>query len=541
MEYPYIVILFYIIDLSNIILNSIIVYSLRKLKKTNIISYWLLYCLSISDIFVGISSLIPHTLYVTLDPSSLDEKTLILPALPLYFFIHNSGILIFVVAIDRSIRLRYLHKYNTIMTWRKAYILVSSCCISAALLAVAITVQLMNSGSLAYILSVTRPSLFILFIIIISISYILIYVSIRKRVWNQDSKKTNAQMKRRCKVKSNQIACDDEEQDKDKKHGRLDGSDSGKNEMNESCHKDEQSFKGFDATEKKSENVIAYTDSCGKISNFTDLPASKNTSGEGYGDKMLHLLNVTQENQRLQTFNFKSGNQKSNLNGIECNVIAKVHHWDGESGMEESHKTSGTNKALHDILTPGRVQQSAGYTSIVDTKSVSKCKLVNSNRDAEGLTMQRIIAVRPLEKSMQEQALGLSKKDENRKNQTVGDFQSCSNLAEQNQDSQKTPKGEDFGKNGLKTRGMFTKLEKSLWKSTLFILFSLLISYLPVLIFSITKGISGTKDRKTSLILLSLTLANSSLNAIILLILSRELNKYVRNLIYRIFNRFCYQ
>ena len=117
-----------LIDISNIILNWIIVHALRKLKKTNIISQWFILCLSTSDIFIGIIGFLSHIyglILCFLDSSGNQnyiKKFLLLLIILLEQF---SAIQIFIIAIDRCLRMKYRSRYNILMTKNKARILVA--------------------------------------------------------------------------------------------------------------------------------------------------------------------------------------------------------------------------------------------------------------------------------------------------------------------------------------------------------------------------------------------------------------------------------
>ena len=109
------------IDTSNVFVNIFIIYGLQKLKKLSNISFWLIYWLSISDLFVGLSGF-------TLDISYVSCLTRLNCYWLRYFFevraffLGYSVRLTIIIAIDRSIRMKYLLKYNSIMTKTKANI-----------------------------------------------------------------------------------------------------------------------------------------------------------------------------------------------------------------------------------------------------------------------------------------------------------------------------------------------------------------------------------------------------------------------------------
>ena len=110
------------IDISNVFTNIFIIYALRKLKKLSNISFWLLYWLSISDLVIGLSGF-------TLDISYVSCLTRLncywipyIYAVRSYFTGYSARLTI-VIAVDRSIRMTSLYNYNSIMTKRKANIM----------------------------------------------------------------------------------------------------------------------------------------------------------------------------------------------------------------------------------------------------------------------------------------------------------------------------------------------------------------------------------------------------------------------------------
>ena len=109
------------IDISNIFMNIFIVYALRKLKKLSNTSFWFIYCLSISDCCVGLSGLAYDIYYAYCRPRGNCSWIPYTSAVRT-FFLGYSGRLTTIIAIDRSIRMKYLYKYNNIMTRTKVYL-----------------------------------------------------------------------------------------------------------------------------------------------------------------------------------------------------------------------------------------------------------------------------------------------------------------------------------------------------------------------------------------------------------------------------------
>ena len=102
-------------------MNIFIIYALRKLKKLDNISFLFLYWLSISDLFLGLSGFALDINFVSCLSRFNCHWLPYIYAVRSYF-IGYSARLTTIIAIDRSIRMKWLHKYNTIMTKTKANI-----------------------------------------------------------------------------------------------------------------------------------------------------------------------------------------------------------------------------------------------------------------------------------------------------------------------------------------------------------------------------------------------------------------------------------
>ena len=115
------------LDISAIFINGIIAYVLKKHKKKSTVSFWFIYCLSISDVFVGAVSLVYHLSVILL---LLDFTQTALRLLrPISgavsgFFMAFSGRLIVIISVDRCIHMKYHLKYRTLMTLFKARLII---------------------------------------------------------------------------------------------------------------------------------------------------------------------------------------------------------------------------------------------------------------------------------------------------------------------------------------------------------------------------------------------------------------------------------
>ena len=119
----------FLLDVSAILLNVIVAYVLKKYKKIRIITFWFIYCLSISDALVGLTGLVYHSLLIKrrLD-SGKSSRSLTATSVTLHHsFCETSGQLILIIAIDRYIHMKYLRKYCTIVTKSRARVGVLFC------------------------------------------------------------------------------------------------------------------------------------------------------------------------------------------------------------------------------------------------------------------------------------------------------------------------------------------------------------------------------------------------------------------------------
>ena len=111
------------LDASAVLLNGLIAYVLKKHKKTRFVPFWIIYCLSISDLMVGVTGLVYHTLLLVpfVDPTRTSSSSVLRVLVQLQnFYIAISGHQILAIAIDRCIHMRYFKKYDMIMTHSRA-------------------------------------------------------------------------------------------------------------------------------------------------------------------------------------------------------------------------------------------------------------------------------------------------------------------------------------------------------------------------------------------------------------------------------------
>ena len=102
-------------------MNIFIIYALRKLNKLSNISFWLLYWLSISDLFIGLSGFTLDISFISCLSRFNCYWVPYIYAVRSYFTGYSARLTI-IIAVDRSIRMISLYNYNNIMTKRKANI-----------------------------------------------------------------------------------------------------------------------------------------------------------------------------------------------------------------------------------------------------------------------------------------------------------------------------------------------------------------------------------------------------------------------------------
>ena len=119
-----------LLDISAILLNGLLAYLIKKLKKTSFIPFWFIYCLSACDIMVGITGLVFH---LSLPKWSLDSEDLSWNSTAAFkfhhYFMQTSGQLIIIIAFDRYMNMKYLKKYSRLMSKSKAWFIIVFCII----------------------------------------------------------------------------------------------------------------------------------------------------------------------------------------------------------------------------------------------------------------------------------------------------------------------------------------------------------------------------------------------------------------------------
>lgn len=165
------------IGVSNIAINGFLIHALRKLKLIKTTSYRLMMYLCISDVSIGVLQLglqmVPFSSRATRDILNIIMQFIIYQISPF------SALMIALIALDRYIHMKYLMRYNTIMTQAK--------CKKLVLLNIIVnfcSATLMTFSSLFrfyYIYHTIFTAVYMLVILLTCIIYIATYKAIRNR------------------------------------------------------------------------------------------------------------------------------------------------------------------------------------------------------------------------------------------------------------------------------------------------------------------------------------------------------------------------
>lgn len=135
-----------LIALSNIIINSFLLYSLNKLKKTSTISFMFVRCLSASDMIVGLGQIVYLICRSMIGSFTQETLSAVNYTVQTIFYVTSpfSGGMILIIAADRYIHMKYLTKYNVIMTRNRALSLIFANFIFQLTTAVSLLLASMN-------------------------------------------------------------------------------------------------------------------------------------------------------------------------------------------------------------------------------------------------------------------------------------------------------------------------------------------------------------------------------------------------------------
>ena len=181
----------YLLSLSNILLNLFLIYALRQRKKLKVTSYWLIFCLSSSDVFFGISSAVNQSLWPTTKKKCWENDVCFAIDGCEFFFSNFSATFLLIIAIDRFIHMKYPLRYQSIMTKNRAILLF---CFNAIFtFHIVVTIIFLPKYQRQFLLKhlrsyqIYRAVLSIVYVLIVlSVCglYITTYSSITRRVYN---------------------------------------------------------------------------------------------------------------------------------------------------------------------------------------------------------------------------------------------------------------------------------------------------------------------------------------------------------------------
>ena len=166
--------------ISNVVLNLFLCYALRETKQLHKFSNKFFFCLSISDTFIALTtqSLVAYLLLS--DPSGSKchvERSSLFFSFSLNQF---SGDMILIVALDRYLHMKYLHKYPIKMTTKRGIVLVSlNVVFSIFMGTTAVFVSVFKGFYIWHLIFVILDTLVIITIIIL---YIRMYFNVKKMV-----------------------------------------------------------------------------------------------------------------------------------------------------------------------------------------------------------------------------------------------------------------------------------------------------------------------------------------------------------------------
>lgn len=166
-------ILAYFLHTMAIITNTCLIFSLCKLKKIRVISFRLVFYLSLSDVFSAIFGIALDSVTISANGSKSVNDTLRLITVFHTFFMNFSLILILVIAVDRFIHMKYLINYPRIMTRKKAVVAV----VLSAIFTMHTVIVAVILPYYYRVLIIRHYDAYITYRVILSIFYILLVLS----------------------------------------------------------------------------------------------------------------------------------------------------------------------------------------------------------------------------------------------------------------------------------------------------------------------------------------------------------------------------
>ena len=169
------------LDILAINVNGLLAYVLQKHRKTRILTFWFIYCLSISDVMVGITGLIDHALQLDLlleiekVPWNILHK--LFGEMHGYFLL-TSWMVILIIAVDRCFHMNYPHNYDMIMTKFRARAIMICNIIFCVILELPL---LLTSGAAKTWFLFSRYVFYAVGLFLIFALYLLLYFSIKRQ------------------------------------------------------------------------------------------------------------------------------------------------------------------------------------------------------------------------------------------------------------------------------------------------------------------------------------------------------------------------
>ena len=168
-----------LVGVSNMFLNSFLIYAVLKLERPLNISYQFIVCLSISDLFVGLLCQSLFGIVLLLEHEIANCTWEIATQCIVYLTLQFSGFMIIIISFDRYLHMRYLNKYNKYMTTKVAKILVATAVIAVICLMVSSIFVSFHGGYFAYHTGVVGIQ--VILVTGISIIYISTYLSVKNQ------------------------------------------------------------------------------------------------------------------------------------------------------------------------------------------------------------------------------------------------------------------------------------------------------------------------------------------------------------------------
>ena len=193
----------YLISLSNIAINSLLIGAIYKCKKLKLLSFWFILWLSISDALVGFTSLIRESCLLASRAVPPLQRIQFFAYVMENFCINFSSTLVLIVALDRYIHMKHPLQYSMVMTKRRALVL--GLCNTIFTIHTITTVILLPKYERPFLLKnafsyriyrVVLSLVYILTVGLIFVIYVTTYFLIRKKTANVGKLVVSLQVKR---------------------------------------------------------------------------------------------------------------------------------------------------------------------------------------------------------------------------------------------------------------------------------------------------------------------------------------------------------